>query len=104
ERGLDKGGQAYVICPAIEPNEETGVRSSVEAFEQLSERLGRFGVALLHGRLGAEDKQQAMQRFTRGEARVLVSTTIVEVGVDVAAANVMLIENAERFGLAQLHQ
>jgi ATP-dependent DNA helicase RecG len=104
ERGLDKGGQAFVICPAIEPNEETGVRSALEAFDELSQRFARHGVALLHGQLAPEQKQQAMERFTRGEARVLVSTTIVEVGVDVAAANVILIEHAERFGLAQLHQ
>jgi ATP-dependent DNA helicase RecG len=104
ERGLDTGGSAFVICPAIEPNEETGVRSALEAFDDLAARFARFGVALLHGQLAPEQKQQAMERFTRGEARVLVSTTIVEVGVDVPNANVILIEHAERFGLAQLHQ
>jgi ATP-dependent DNA helicase RecG len=104
ERGLESGGQAYVICPAIEPNEESDVRCALQVFEELSQRLSRWGVALLHGQLPAEQKQQAMERFVAGEAKVLVSTTIVEVGVDVAAANVMLVENAERFGLAQLHQ
>ncbi|MGD8860171.1 MAG: ATP-dependent DNA helicase RecG [Myxococcales bacterium] len=104
ERGLRSDGQAYVICPSIEPNEETGVRSVLEAHEELSPRLERWGVELLHGQLPAEQKQRAMERFKSGEARVLVATTIVEVGVDVPAANVILIENAERFGLAQLHQ
>jgi ATP-dependent DNA helicase RecG len=104
ERGLDAGGQAFVICPAIEPNEETGVRSALETYDDLAQRFERFGVALLHGQLAPEQKQLAMERFISGAARVLVSTTIVEVGVDVPAANVILIEHAERFGLAQLHQ
>jgi ATP-dependent DNA helicase RecG len=103
ERGLASGGQAYVVCPAIEPSEETGLRSALEVFDELSQRL-EVGVALLHGQLPAEQKQLAMERFARGEVRVLVSTTIVEVGIDVRAANVMMIEHAERFGLAQLHQ
>ena len=104
ERGLESGGQAYVICPAIEPNEENDVRCALAVFDELSRALRGWGVALLHGQLPAEQKQQAMERFVSGEVEVLVSTTIVEVGVDVAAANVMLVENAERFGLAQLHQ
>jgi ATP-dependent DNA helicase RecG len=103
ERGLESGGQAYVVCPAIEPSEESGLRSALEVFDELSQRL-TVKVALLHGQLPAEEKQLAMERFASGEVRVLVSTTIVEVGLDVRAANVMLIEHAERFGLAQLHQ
>jgi ATP-dependent DNA helicase RecG len=103
ERGLTSGGQAYVVCPAIEPSEETGLRSAVEVFDELSQLLP-VNVALLHGQLPAEQKQLAMERFANGDARVLVSTTIVEVGLDVRAANVMMIEHAERFGLAQLHQ
>ena len=104
ERGLESGGQGYVVCPTIEPNEETGLRSALEAYEDLSERFGEWGVGLLHGQLSAEDKQAAMERFKSGERKLLVSTTIVEVGVDVPSANVMLIEHCERFGLAQLHQ
>jgi ATP-dependent DNA helicase RecG len=104
ERGLQSGGQAYVVCPAIEPNEETGLRSALETFAELEQRFPSCGVTLLHGRLTAEEKQTAMERFTRGEARVLVSTTIVEVGLDIPGANVILVEQAERFGLAQLHQ
>jgi ATP-dependent DNA helicase RecG len=103
ERGLSSGGQAYVVCPAIEPSEESGLRSALEVFDELSRSLP-VGVALLHGQLPAEEKQLAMQRFASGQARVLVSTTIVEVGLDVSAANVILIEHAERYGLAQLHQ
>jgi ATP-dependent DNA helicase RecG len=103
ERGLSSGGQAYVVCPAIEPSEESGLRSALEVFDELSRSLP-VGVALLHGQLTAEEKQLAMQRFASGQARVLVSTTIVEVGLDVSAANVILIEHAERYGLAQLHQ
>jgi len=104
ERALESGGQAYVVCPTIEPNEETGMRSALESFEELSQRFSSHGVALLHGQLPDEDKQSALERFGRGEARVLVATTIVEVGLDVPKANCILIENAERFGLAQLHQ
>jgi ATP-dependent DNA helicase RecG len=104
ERALVAGGQAYVVCPSIEESEETGMAAVEKTFSELSKRFAAYGVALLHGRLKAEDKSAAMERFVRGEARVLVATTIVEVGVDVPRANVMLIENAERFGLSQLHQ
>jgi ATP-dependent DNA helicase RecG len=104
ERGLASGGQAYVVCPSIEPSEEGGLRSALEVHEELAQRLQSYGVALLHGKLAPEEKQSAMERFAAGEVRVLVATTIVEVGIDVRAANVILIEHAERFGLAQLHQ
>jgi ATP-dependent DNA helicase RecG len=104
ERALESGGQAYVVCPTIEPNEETGMRSALESYEELSERFASHGVALLHGQLPDDDKQSALERFGSGQARVLVATTIVEVGLDVPKANCILIENAERFGLAQLHQ
>ena len=104
ERGLESGGQAYVVCPAIEPNEETGLRSVQETFAELQPRLERYGIELLHSKLAPEARQQALERFVSGKSKVVVSTTIVEVGLDVTAANVMLIEQAERFGLAQLHQ
>jgi ATP-dependent DNA helicase RecG len=104
ERGLETGGQAYVVCPTIEPSDELGLRSALETWGELSQRWPSWGVALLHGQLPPEEKQLAMERFAGGEARVLVSTTIVEVGLDIPRANVMLIEHAERFGLAQLHQ
>ncbi|MFI5306813.1 MAG: ATP-dependent DNA helicase RecG [Polyangiales bacterium] len=104
ERGLAAGGRAFVVCPAIEPSEDSGSRCAIETHAELSESFAQFGVALLHGRLEPAARQEALERFGRGEARVLVSTTIVEVGLDVREANVMLIEQAERFGLAQLHQ
>jgi ATP-dependent DNA helicase RecG len=104
QRALESGGQAFVVCPTIEPSDENGLRSALEVYDELTRLMPDTAVALLHGQLPAEQKQLAMERFARGEARVLVSTTIVEVGLDVAAANVILIEHAERFGLAQLHQ
>jgi ATP-dependent DNA helicase RecG len=104
EKALIAGGQAYVVCPTIDESETLELRSLVETHRELSERFARWGVELLHGRLPAEDKQRAMERFTAGDVKVLVATTMIEVGVDVPAANVILIEHAERFGLAQLHQ
>jgi ATP-dependent DNA helicase RecG len=104
ERALVAGGQAYVVCPSIEESEETGLAAVEKTFSELSKRFASYGVALLHGKLKGDEKAAAMERFVRGEVRVLVATTIVEVGVDVPRANVMLIENAERFGLSQLHQ
>jgi len=104
ERALQAGGQAYVVCPSIEESEETGLAGVEKTHAELREKFAAYGVALLHGRLRPEEKQAAMEQFVSGSARVLVSTTIVEVGVDVPRANVILIENAERFGLAQLHQ
>jgi ATP-dependent DNA helicase RecG len=104
ERALTAGGQAYVVCPSIEESEESNLSAVQTTHAELSQRFAAHGVELLHGRLRAEEKQSAMERFASGQARVLVSTTIVEVGIDVPSANVILIENAERFGLAQLHQ
>ncbi|MBS4786410.1 MAG: ATP-dependent DNA helicase RecG [Clostridiales bacterium] len=104
---LDQGYQAYVICPLVEPGEQTDPKlvSAAEYAERL--RAGAFAgyrVGLLHGRMKAADKEETMLRFKNGEIDLLVATTVVEVGVDVPNAVVMLIENAERFGLSQLHQ
>jgi len=103
-RALEQSGQAYVICPLVEESEEMDLRDATSTFEEMKERFGKDSVALVHGRMGSEERQEAMERFGKGDARVLVSTTVVEVGVDVPAANAVLIEHAERFGLAQLHQ
>ena len=102
---LREGRQAYVIAPLVD-EQETGDVSSVEQlYERLCcEELDEFRVDLLHGRMSADDKQEAMRRYRAGETQVLVATSLVEVGVDVPNASVMTIENAERFGLAQLHQ
>ncbi|MBK8168936.1 MAG: ATP-dependent DNA helicase RecG [Sandaracinaceae bacterium] len=104
QKALDAHGQAFVICPLVEESEESDMRDAVSTHAELSQRFAKEGVELLHGRMKAEDKHRAMERFASGEVKVLVSTTVVEVGVDVPKANVIMIEHAERFGLAQLHQ
>jgi ATP-dependent DNA helicase RecG len=100
-----RGGQAYVVYPLIEESEQLDLRPAVRMHEQLSRNVfPEFRVALLHGRLASQEKEQVMQAFKRGDVQILVATTVIEVGVDVQNATVMLIEHAERFGLAQLHQ
>ena len=101
---LAKGRQAYVVYPVIEESEKVDLKSATEGFKKLSEIFKGRSVALLHGRLKSEEKEATMRAFAAGGIQVLVSTTVIEVGVDVANATVMLIEHAERFGLAQLHQ
>ena len=101
---LAKGRQAYVVYPVIEESEKVDLKSATEGFKKLSEVFTGRRVALLHGRMKSEEKERTMKAFAAGEIDVLVSTTVIEVGVDVANATVMLIEHAERFGLAQLHQ
>ncbi len=99
------GRQVYVVYPLIEEAEKMDLRAAIEGFEELRNGLlAEFRVGLLHGRLAAEEKAGIMESFKRGEIQVLVSTTVIEVGVDVPNATVMIIEHAERFGLAQLHQ
>ncbi|MFM1811892.1 MAG: hypothetical protein RLZZ336_830 [Cyanobacteriota bacterium] len=99
------GQRAYVVLPLVEESEKLELRSAVEVHAQLStEVFADLNVGLLHGRLSSEAKQQAITAFAEGRTQVLVSTTVVEVGVDVPAATVMVIEHADRFGLAQLHQ
>lgn len=104
QKALDAGGQAFVICPLVEESEESDMRDATSTHAELSQRFVKEGVGLLHGRMKADDKHEAMRLFSEGKVKVLVSTTVVEVGVDVPKANVILIEHAERFGLAQLHQ
>jgi RecG-like helicase/REP element-mobilizing transposase RayT len=101
---LGAGRQAYVVYPLIDESEKLEAKAAAAEFEEWRERLGPFRCELLHGRIPAPEKQAIMERFRRGETSVLISTTVIEVGVDVANATLMLIENAERFGLAQLHQ
>ncbi|CAN5475697.1 hypothetical protein BH18VER2_BH18VER2_01890 [soil metagenome] len=103
-RELEAGRQAYIVYPLIDESEKLEAKAASAEFEKWHERLGPFRCELLHGRIPAPEKQAIMERFRRGLTRVLISTTVIEVGVDVANATVMLIENAERFGLAQLHQ
>jgi ATP-dependent DNA helicase RecG len=99
------GRQAYVVCPLIDESEKLEVASAEETFIRLSdEELSGLRLGLLHGRLAPAEKQETMDRFRRGELDVLVATTVIEVGVDVPNATVMVILDADRFGIAQLHQ
>ena len=104
-RQVQAGRQAYVVCPLIEQSEALEARSAESVYEELKQTfLHDIPCALLHGRLKAAEKDAIMSAFVRGEIKVLVSTTVIEVGVNVPNATLMVIENAERFGLAQLHQ
>jgi ATP-dependent DNA helicase RecG len=99
------GHQAYVVYPVIEENEETELKAAIKMYRELSGRVfADLKVGLLHGRLDPDLKDQVMRMFQKGELQILVATTVIEVGVDVPNATVMVIEHAERFGLAQLHQ
>ncbi len=104
ERQVMEGGQAYVVCPLVETSEQMEVRSAQDVYEELCGMLPETRIALLHGRMAAIKKEEAIASFREGKTDVLVSTTVVEVGVDVPNAAIMAIESAERFGLAQLHQ
>ncbi len=102
---VDRGRQAFVVCPLVEESAALQAKSAVQEYERLStEVYPDLQLQLVHGRMSGKDKQAAMLRFRSGEAQILVSTSVVEVGVDIPNATVMLIEGADRFGLAQLHQ
>ncbi|MBL9164400.1 MAG: ATP-dependent DNA helicase RecG [Planctomycetaceae bacterium] len=102
---LNEGRQAFVVAPLVDESENVAAPSVAEAFERLTNgELAAFRVGLLHGRLTSPEKQDVMERFRRGELQVLISTTVIEVGVDVPNASVMTVVGADRFGLAQLHQ
>lgn len=102
-RALDEGKRVYWVCPLIEESEKSDLAAAEDRFAELRQRFG--GLAdLVHGRMRGAEKDAAMARFAAGETRLLVATTVIEVGVDVPEATVMVIEHAERFGLAQLHQ
>ena len=102
-RAVDKGAQVYWVCPLVQESDTLDVAAAQERYESLREVFGDK-VGLLHGQMPGRDKDAAMAAFVAGETRILVSTTVIEVGVDVPNASVMVIEHAERFGLAQLHQ
>lgn len=102
-RAVDKGAQVYWVCPLVQESDTLDVAAAQERYEALGEIFGDK-VGLLHGQMPGRDKDAAMAAFVAGETRILVSTTVIEVGVDVPNASVMVIEHAERFGLAQLHQ
>ena len=102
---VDSGRQCYIVCPLVEENEEMDLKSAVELTKTYKEKIfPRYKVECLHGKMKAKEKDEIMERFKNGDIDILVSTTVIEVGVNVPNANLMIIENAERFGLAQLHQ
>ncbi|WP_209122424.1 ATP-dependent DNA helicase RecG [Alkalihalobacillus sp. BA299] len=104
EKEVNKGHQAYVICPLIEESEKLDVQNAIDVHAILQAHFKEYQVGLMHGRLHPSEKDEVMEAFSRNESQILVSTTVVEVGVNVPNATVMLIYDAERFGLAQLHQ
>lgn len=101
---LKAGRQAYIVYPLIEESETMDLKNAIEEFEKVKAEFPEFTVGLLHGRMKAAEKDEVMERFRRNEIQILVATTVIEVGVDVPNANIMLIEHTERFGLSQLHQ
>ncbi|NBD17895.1 MAG: ATP-dependent DNA helicase RecG [Cyanobacteria bacterium] len=104
-REIAQGRQAYIVLPLVEESEKLDVRSAIEEQKKLQDSIfPEFKVGLLHGRMSSPEKDEALKAFRDNETQVIVSTTVIEVGVDVSNATVMLIENAERFGLSQLHQ
>jgi len=101
---LKAGRQAFVVFPLIEESEKIDLEAATQGFDRLTSQFKGFKVALLHGRMSSDEKDQVMQAFSKNDIQLLVSTTVIEVGIDIPNATVMMIENAERFGLAQLHQ
>lgn len=102
---IDEGNQCYVVCPAIEKNEETNVKNVTEIYEGMKASLGKkYTLGLLHGKMNTQEKDHVMDAFKKQETQILVSTTVIEVGVDVPSANIMVIYDAHRFGLSQIHQ
>ena len=102
---INEGRQAYIVCPLVEENEEMDLKSVIELAEKYKkETFSEYKVEYLHGKMKAKEKDEIMQRFKDGEIKILIATTVIEVGVNVPNASIMVVENAERFGLAQLHQ
>jgi ATP-dependent DNA helicase RecG len=102
---IEKGRQAFIICPLVEESEKTEAKAAVEEYERLqTDVFPRLKLGLLHGRLKADEKETIMKAFRDQQIHILVSTSVVEVGIDIPNATVMLVEGANRFGLAQLHQ
>ena len=105
KKQIDEGRQAYIVCPLVEENEEMDLKSVEELYETYkTEVFPEYKVEYIHGKLKQKEKDNIMERFKKGDIDILISTTVIEVGVDVPNSNIMVIENAERFGLAQLHQ
>lgn len=104
-QNIDEGRQCYVVCPLVEENDEIDAKSVMELAEEYKNKIfSQYRVEILHGKMKPKEKDNIMFQFSKGEIDILISTTVIEVGVNVPNANIMVIENAERFGLAQLHQ
>ncbi len=101
---INRGAQVYWVCPLIEESEKLDLTAATETFERIKEKLPSISVELMHSKVTSEEKTRIMDNFSSGRTKLLVSTTVIEVGVDVPNASIMVIEHAERFGLAQLHQ
>ena len=102
---IKEGRQAYVVCPLVEENEEMDLKSVEALYKEYKEKIfSEFNVAYLHGKMKAKEKDEIMNDFKEGKIDILISTTVIEVGVNVPNSSIMVVENAERFGLAQLHQ
>lgn len=105
DKELKKGRQAYIICPLIEESDKLDVQNAIDVHSMLTEAYrGKWSIGLMHGKLASDEKDQVMRDFTTNEVQILVSTTVVEVGVNVPNATIMVIYDADRFGLSQLHQ
>ncbi len=104
-KNIEEGRQCYVVCPLVEENEEINAKSVMEIYEEYKTKIfPNYRVEYLHGKMKAKEKDAIMEEFKNGNIDILISTTVIEVGVNVPNSNIMIIENAERFGLAQLHQ
>lgn len=104
KKQLDEGRQCYIVCPLVEESEEIDAKAVLNVYKKYKEEFSNYRVEYIHGKLRPKEKDQIMQEFKDGKIDILISTTVIEVGVDVPNSNIMVIENAERFGLAALHQ
>ncbi|MDD6736451.1 MAG: ATP-dependent DNA helicase RecG, partial [Clostridiales bacterium] len=104
DKHIKTGSQAYVVCPLIEESEKSDLSNAVDLYSRLSETFPSFSVGLIHGKMKPTEKEEVMHEFLENKIQILVSTTVIEVGVNVPNSNIMIIENAERFGLSTLHQ
>ncbi|MFA5318327.1 MAG: helicase-related protein, partial [Patescibacteria group bacterium] len=105
KKQIKEGRQSFVVCPLVSPSDKLGVKSVEEEYQKLNEIIFKdLEIAYLHGRMKAKEKDEIMQKFLNNEKKILVTTSVIEVGVDAPNATIMMIEGAERFGLAQLHQ
>lgn len=104
KKNLDRGRQAFVVCPVIQGSEKTDIKAAEQTYKQMIELFKDYSVDLLHGKMNSETKEKIMQRFSEGKTAILVTTSVIEVGLDIPNANIMMIEHSERFGLSQLHQ